>query len=328
MNTLGRRKFVWGSSAALAASMLPGRAVLAQLGASHLPTSIVVPFSAAGPTDFIARLFAEALAQELNATVIVENRAGASGIVGTQYVINSVPNGLTMVHTTAAMQAVNPLMYPDLSFNPANDLTPVGITGSLANVLVVHPSSGVKTIEELVSKGKKTELTYATFGPGTSPHIYGELLCKLTGVKAIPVAYKGSGDTRADMLAGRIDFMFDSMTTAVATVKAGQLLGLAISSSERSALLADVPTLKEKGYGDLNLNFWFALQVPSKTPADIVERLRTAVERAAQNPDYRKGITERGVDPFTVKADQVEGFVRQEAEIWHDAIVQLDIKPA
>lgn len=321
-----RRKFLLSSASALAAAVVPGQAVMAQLTGNPSTMRIVVPFSAAGPTDFIARLFAQALSEELKATVVVENKPGASGNIGTQYVVDAPADGTLLVHTTAAMQAVNPILYPGQRFSPAKDLIPIGITGSLANVLVVHPESGVKTIEDLVEKGKKTELTFATFGPGTSPHIYGELLRGLTGIKAIPIAYKGSGNAKADMLAGRIDFMFDSMTTAVTTIESGHLLGLAITSQERSALLPDVPTLKEKGYGRLNLNFWFVLQVSSKTSPEIVQRLRTAVARAAQNPAYRKGVAERGVDTFTVPADQVEQFVHEDTEVWRNAVLEMGIK--
>jgi len=321
-----RRKFLLSSASALVAAAMPGQAVMAQLTGNPSTMRIVVPFSAAGPTDFIARLFAQALSEELKATVVVENKPGASGNIGTQYVVDAPADGTLLVHTTAAMQAVNPILYPDQRFNPAKDLIPIGITGSLANVLVVHPDSGVKTIEDLVEKGKKTELTFATFGPGTSPHIYGEVLRGLTGIKAIPIAYKGSGNAKADMLAGRIDFMFDSMTTAVTTIESGHLRGLAITSQERSALLPDVPTLKEKGYGRLNLNFWFVLQVSAKTSPDVVQRLRTAVARAAQNPAYRKGVAERGVDTFTVPADQVEQFVREDTAVWRNAVLDMGIK--
>lgn len=326
MHFLKRRSLIMAALAASAAIGMPYKAALAQLAGNQQPMRIVVPFSAAGPTDFIARLFAQTLAEELKTAVVVENKAGASGNIGTQFVVDAPAEGTMLVHTTAAMQAVNPILYPTQRFDPARDLVPIGITGSLANVLVVHPDSGVKSIEDLVKKGKTQELTYATFGPGTSPHIYGELLRKLTGIKAIPIAYKGSGNAKADMLAGRIDFMFDSMTTAVTTVEGGQLLGLAITSQERSALLPNVPTLKEKGFGKSNLNFWFVLQASAKTPPEIVQRLRLAVAKAAQDPAYRKGVAERGVDPFTVPADQVERFVREDTEVWRKAVLEMGIK--
>jgi len=326
MQMLNRRTFIAGAIVASAAIALPYEAAMAQLTGEQSTMRLIVPFSAAGPTDFIARLFAQALSDELKTTVVVENKAGASGNIGTQFVVDGPGDGTMLVHTTAAMQAVNPILYPTQRFDPAKDLIPIGITGSLANVLVVHPESGVKTIEDLIKKGKEKELTYATFGPGTSPHIYGELLRGLTGIKAIPIAYKGSGNAKADMLAGRIDFMFDSMTTAVTTVEGGQLLGLAITSQERSALLPNVPTLKEKGYGKSNLNFWFVLQASAKTPPQTVQRLRAAVAKAAQNPAYRKGVAERGVDTFTVPAADVERFVREDTEVWRKAVLEMGIK--
>ncbi|WP_459616116.1 Bug family tripartite tricarboxylate transporter substrate binding protein [Bordetella sp. 2513F-2] len=327
MNCMNRRQFVGAAVAALTAGMTaPGRA-LAQLGSNPQPARIVVPFSAAGPTDFIARQFGQVLARELGVPVVVENKAGASGNIGTQYVVDSAPDGATLVHMTAAMQAINPIMYPEARFDPETDLIPIGITGSLANVLVVHPDSGMKTIEDLVAKGKKSELTFATFGPGTSPHIYGSLLRKLTGIKAMPIAYKGSGNAKADMLAGRIDFMFDSMTTAVGTVTGGQLRGLAITSAQRSALLPDVPTLEEKGYGGTNLNFWFVLQAPAQTPPDVVQRLRELVERAARDPGYQKGVAERGVDNLVVPADKVADFVREDTRVWREAAREMGIRP-
>ncbi|HRN66246.1 MAG TPA: tripartite tricarboxylate transporter substrate binding protein, partial [Alicycliphilus sp.] len=164
-------------AAALAAA-LPLQA-MAQSGAGKI-TTLVVPFAAGGPTDFMARLLAQPLGRELGTQVIIENRPGASGNIGTKQVMTTKPDGLTLVHTTIAMQAINPLMYPDQDFNPARDLVPVGITGALPNVLVVHPSSGIKTLAELVAKGKakNAQLNFATFGPGSSPHFYGTLFQK------------------------------------------------------------------------------------------------------------------------------------------------------
>ena len=224
-------------AAGMAAAALSGPA-LADTWPSK-PITLVVPFSAGGPTDFIARLVAEPLARELGQQVIVQNKPGASGNVGYQSVLNGPADGYTLMHNTVAMQAINPLMYPDQDFNPARDLVPVGITGALPNVLVVHPSSGIKTLAELVAKGKamNAQLNFATFGPGSSPHFYGTLFQKATQVAAEPIAYKGSGDAAKDMLAGRIDYMFDSMTTAIANVKAEKLVALAITSPQRSPLL-------------------------------------------------------------------------------------------
>jgi len=312
--------------AAVLAAILPLQAV-AQSGAGKIST-LVVPFAAGGPTDFMARLLAQPLGRELGTQVIVDNRPGASGNIGTKQVMASKPDGLTLVHTTIAMQAVNPLMYPDQDFNPARDLVPVGITGALPNVLVVHPSSGIKTLAELVAKGrqKNAQLNFATFGPGSSPHFYGTLFQKTTQVGAEPIAYKGSGDAAKDMLAGRIDYMFDSMTTAIANVKAEKLVALAITSPQRSPLLPDVPTLKELGYGTADVNFWLMLQVPAKTPPEIVKVLRQAVSKAVQDTEYQQNVAARGVDNLYVAPEQLDAFVASETRKWRDAALSIGIK--
>lgn len=312
--------------AAVLAATLPLQAV-AQSGAGKIST-LVVPFAAGGPTDFMARLLAQPLGRELGTQVIIDNRPGASGNIGTKQVMASKPDGLTLVHTTIAMQAVNPLMYPDQDFNPARDLVPVGVTGALPNVLVVHPSSGIKTLAELVAKGrqKNAQLNFATFGPGSSPHFYGTLFQKTTQVGAEPIAYKGSGDAAKDMLAGRIDYMFDSMTTAIANVKAEKLVALAITSPQRSPLLPDVPTLKELGYGTADVNFWLMLQVPAKTPPEIVKSLRQAVSKAVQDPEYRQNVAARGVDNLYVAPEQLDAFVASETRKWRDTALSIGIK--
>jgi tripartite-type tricarboxylate transporter receptor subunit TctC len=311
----------------LSAALLSASSLAQGLGSKTM--RIVVPFSAGGPTDFIARQLAQPLSRELGMSVIVENRPGASGNIGTRYVVDAEPDGMTLVHTTAAMQAVNPLMYPDAPFHPSRDLVPVGITGALPNVLVVHPDSGIKTLDDLVKRGKGSNeaLDFATFGPGSSPHFYGSLLRQATGISAIPVAYKGSAHAITDVLAGHVDFLFDSMTTSISHIQGGKLVGLAITSSQRSPLLPDVPTLKEAGYGDLDMTFWFALQAPAKTPADVVERLRHAIDKAVQDPEYRQGIAARGAENFYVKPAELEAFIKSDTQNWTQAAHTIGIKP-
>ena len=318
-----RRSLLLATAAAMAAPPLFAQS----FGARSL--RIVVPFSAAGPTDFIARLFAQEFTKEIGMPVVIENKPGASGNIGTQHVVDSEADGLTLVHTTAAMQAVNPLMYPTMKYDPARDLIPVGMTASMPNVLVVHPNSGVKTIDDLIRKGKQpgAQLTFATFGPGSSPHIYGSVLRKATGISAIPVPYKGSGNAINDVLAGNIDFIFDSMTTSVSHIRSGKLIGLAITSSERSALLPNVPTLKETGHGNFDLKFWFTMQVHAKTPADVVARLRNACARAVKEKAYMEGLLSRGAEPFYVEPSQLESFIKKDTENWKMAAQSIGIKP-
>lgn len=296
---------------------------------SNTVVRFVVPFPAGGPTDFIARLFAEPLGKELGQKIVIENKPGASGNIGTKYVADSKPDGLTLVHTTAAMQAVNPIVYPDAGFNPNEDLIPVGITGALPNVLVVHPKDKIETFEQLVQKGKEQgqSLSYATFGPGSSPDFYGSLFTKATDISAVPIAYKGSGQAITDMLGGRIDFMFDSMTTSVPHIKDNKLVGLAITASERSPLLPTIPTLKELGYDEVDMTFWFVVQVPKGTDPETVKKLRAAMFAAAQDPEYLASVKARGVVPLHVKPEELESFVQEQTKKWTDAAKSIGIKP-
>lgn len=167
----------------------------------------------------------------------------------------------------------------------------------------------------------------ATFGPGSSPHFYGTLFQKATQVAAEPIAYKGSGDAAKDMLAGRIDYMFDSMTTAIANVKAEKLVALAITSPQRSPLLPDVPTLKELGYGAADVNFWLTLQVPAKTPTEMVAALRQAVSKAVQDPEYKHNVAARGVENLYVAPERLDAFFVSETKKWRDTALSIGIKP-
>lgn len=169
-------------------------------------------------------------------------------------------------------------------------------------------------------------MNFATFGPGSSPHFYGTLFEKATQVAAEPIAYKGSGDAAKDMLAGRIDFMFDSMTSAIANVKAEKLVALAITSPQRSSLLPDVPTLKELGYGAADVNFWLMLQVPAKTPPEIVTAMRQAVSRAVQDTEYKQSVAARGVDNLYVAPEKLDAFVASETKKWRDTALTIGIK--
>lgn len=294
------------------------------------PVRIVVPFAAGGPTDFIARLLATALSKELGQPVVIDNRPGASGNIGAQHVLDSGNDGYTLLHNTVAMQAVNPLMYPHARFLPSRDFVPIATTGSMPNVLVVHPDKlKVKTLADLVQLGKAKPgaLTYATFGAGSSPHIYGSLLQKKAGFEAVAVPYKGSSPALTDVMAGQVDFVFDSFTTCIGQIQGGKLKPLAITSAQRSPMLPDVPTLKEAGYPGADLKFWFSLQAPAQTPKAVVDRLRTAAAKAVNDPEYVAALRNRGAEPMPTRPDQLANIVRSDAERWTNIARGLGIQP-
>jgi len=319
-----RRTFLAGAGAALLTPPL-----LADQWPAR-PIRLVVPFAAGGPGDFVARLIAIPLAHRLGQAVVVENKPGAGGNLGTQSVLDANADGYTILLNTVGMHAVNPLMFPDLRFQPQRDLVAIGVVATVPNVLVVHPTKlGVRSLADLVRLGRQrpNNLSYATFGAGSSPHIYGALLQKAAGFTAVTVPYKGSAPASSDVMAGNVDFLFDSMTTCIGQIQGGKLKGLAITSAARAPLLPDVPTLVEAGYPSLDLKFWLSLQASAKTPPAIVEALRQAVAQCTRDADYGKALVARGAEPFHLAPTEVQAYVNRDAARWTALARSIDIKP-
>lgn len=319
-----RRSLMLGA----AVSML-ARPVLAA-GWPTRPIKLVVPFAAGGPTDFIARLLATPLSRELGQPVVIDNRPGASGNLGAQNVLDADADGYTLLHNTVGMHAVNPLMYPSARFQPLRDFKPIATTAAMPNVLVVHPDKlPVRSVADLVRIGKSRAdgLTYATFGAGTSPHIYAALLQKAAGFSAMAIPYKGSSPALTDVMAGQVDFVFDSFTTCIGQIQGGKLRALAITASGRSPMLPDVPTLKEAGYPGVDMKFWFSLQAPAHTPKAVIDRLRAAAAKAVADPDYIAALRARGAEPMPTRSSELDAFVQRDAERWTSVARGLGIKP-
>ena len=292
------------------------------------PITIVVPFAAGGPTDFIARLLAEPLSKELGQPVIISNRAGASGTIGVQSVKDSAPDGYTLVHTTIAAQALNPILYPDWKVNPQKDFAVVGTTATLPNVLVVSPKLGVSTMAELVQlgKSKKDGLTYATFGVGTSPHILGMLFQKASDIKSVAIPYKGSAPALVDVMAGQVDFSFDNITTSAPQVQAGKIKALAIAAPNRSKMLPDVPTLAELGYAGFDLSFGFSLSAPLGIPAETLSTLQNAFQNVSRSAVYAQSLQERGAEPLLVNKQDLPAFIATADARWARVADELNLK--
>jgi len=319
-----RRTFLMGATSALFA-----RPLFANIWPER-PLRLIVPFAAGGPGDFAARLIAIPLGRRLGQPVIVENKPGAGGNIGTQAVLDANADGYALLLNTVGMHAVNPLLYPELRFKPQRDLVTIGVIATVPNVLVVHPTKlGVKDLADLVRLGRqrRDNLTYATYGSGSSPHIYGALLLKAAGLSAVAVPYKGSAPASTDVMGGNVDFLFDSMTTCIGQIQGGKLKGLAITSAQRSSLLPDVPTLREAGYPALDLKFWLSLQASAKTPAPIVEALRQAVAQSTQDPAYGSALTARGAEPFHIAPADVQAYVNRDTERWTALARSIDIRP-
>ena len=322
---ISRRTLVAGGAAAVLA---PHFASASTFPAASL--KIVVPYAAGGPTDFIIRLLADPLAANLGQAVVIENRAGAAGNIGAVAVAQGPADGYTLLHSTVAMLGVNPILYPTNNYNPLNDLQTIATTASLPNVLVVNPQyTDARSVAELVdvARRRKGGLTYATFGSGSSPHILGALFQKLTGIEAVPVPFRGSAPALTEVVGGRVDMLFDSITTSAEQIKSGTIRGLAVSSSKRVSELPDVPTMQEVGFSGFDLNFWFSVQVPAATPAAVVERLQTAFEQTTSQQSFADALAQRGAERLIVPKEQLRDFVVRESAQWTRVAQDIGLKP-
>ena len=252
------------------------------------PIRLIVAYPAGGPNDLSARTFGQKVADLLGQPVIVENRAGAAGNIGSQFVARSPADGYTLLNGASAL-TIAPALSRNLGYDVAKDFAPVGLTAISSFVLTVHPSVPVTSIRELLALARKRPggLNYASSGVGAPPHLAGELLKTMAGVDILHVPYKGVGQSIGDLVGGQVDMMFTSPPNAVPHVKQGRLRALAVSTARRSALLPEVPTIAESGLKGFDIGTWFGWLAPAGTPPEIVNRLNGALAAAEKMPDLR-----------------------------------------
>lgn len=280
----------------LAACLLPFVA-LAQGNYPDRPIKLVVPFAPGGVTDTSGRLIAEALSRRLGQTVFVENKAGASGNIGTQGVVNAAPDGYTLVLGFDGTLVINPHVFSPFPFDPQKDLAPVGKIGDATLILVAHPSLPVKNLQELIAYSKKEAkgVSYGTSGVGGTPHIAGELLNQQTGSNLVHVPYKGGGQAMSDALGGNIPLVYTAVAGAHQYVKTGKLNAIAVSSAKRSSSLPDVPTFIESGVAGFEVSSWVGILAPAQTPPAIVARLNRELNGVLASPEIVEKLATLGI---------------------------------
>jgi tripartite-type tricarboxylate transporter receptor subunit TctC len=292
------------------------------------PVRLVVPSSPGGTSDILGRLVAHKLGEALGQQVVVENRPGASSVIGADFVAKSAPDGYTVLISPAAL-AINPYMYAKMPFDARRDLAPVTLLVQTGNLLSAHPSLPVRSVKELIALAKRVpgKLACASPGLGGSPHMAAELLRLTAGIDFLVVSYKGSGPGTIALLSGEVSFMFSTPPSAIPFVKAGRLRALGVTTRARMPGLPDVPTVAEAGLADYEAVQWFGLLVPAGTPQPIIVRLYREAQNAIRAPDVKERLVSEGLDPVGNRPDEFAAYIQAELLKWGKVIRAAGIKP-
>jgi tripartite-type tricarboxylate transporter receptor subunit TctC len=316
-------------AALAAAATLGAAAAFAQTSAYPVkPVRIVVPFSAGGPADLTTRNMAPRLTELLGQSIVVDNRAGATGIIGADLVAKSPPDGYTLLMATASVVAINMVTYSKLPYDTLRDLQPLTPVMTTSTILVVHPSMPARSLKELVAlaKAKPGQIAMASAGNGGTLHLALEMLMKEAAVKMTHVPYKGAAPAVVDVIAGQINGMFVDLPVISPYVKSGKVRALAMASTQRSMYFPDVPTTKEAGYPNVELQNYYCLLLPAKTPREIVGKLHDAVVKTLDTPAVREKLTGFGADPLTMTPDEFTRFLRADIEKWGKVVKAAGVK--
>jgi len=310
MTTSNRRRFIKLSAAALSA---PALARMARADTWPAQTiHAIVPFTAGSTVDIIGRIVADPLASQLGQTIVVENRGGAGGTIGSAAVAKAAPDGYTLLINAAAHTAAA-AAYPSISYDPAKDFAGVAIFGIVPNVMLISPSKGIRTVQELVARAKETgNMTYASAGVGSATHWAAERFRLSAGFKATHVPFRGGPEALTEVMTGRVDFFCGGVSSGLPFIKDGKLLALAVSTRKRTPALPDVPTTTEAGYPDSDYTFWNGLLAPARTPRPIIDRLHAEVQKALALASVQEKFAPQGVEPMPVSPAEFDAMIAKE----------------
>jgi len=306
-----------------------GASALAQTADNYPNRSItmVVAFPAAGTTDILARLIGQKLTEKFKQTVVVENRPGAGGNIGTAYVAKAPPDGYTIMMGTIGTQSINPSLYKKMPYDAAKDFVPITRAAMVPNLLVVNKDAPYNTLAEMMAFGKANpgKLTYGSSGNGTTLHLSGELFNLMSGSKITHIPYKGSTPAVADLLGGQISMIFDNMPSVIQQVKSGRLKALAVTSAQRNPQLPEIPTIQELGVAGYEVWSWFGLLAPAATPKPIVDKLNASIVDIIKQPDVQAKIIELGAVPVPETSAEFGAFIAAETLKWAKVIKEANI---
>ena len=292
------------------------------------PIRLVCPFPPGGAVDIASRVVAQALTLQLGQPVTVDNRPGAGGNIGAEIVAKSPADGYTLLMATSNILAINPVLYSKLAFDPLKDFAPVSTIVSIANVLVLHPSVPANSVPEMIALAREQpgKLTYGSSGNGTSMHLAGELFKSMAGVDLVHVPYKGAAASMVDLLAGRVNMVFDSVPSALPNIKAGKLRALAVTGAKHSQFLPELPTIAEAALPGYETAIWFGIVAPAGTPPEIVARLNGELVKAAASAEFRERMARNGFEVVSSTPEQMADSVRSEAAKWGKVVKTLGMR--
>ncbi len=292
------------------------------------PVRLIVPSSAGGGTDIVARILSPDLSKRLGQQVVIENRAGAGTMIGIEAAARSAPDGYTLLMGLSTL-AINSALYKKVPYDPVRDFAPITQAVSSASIIVVHPSVPVKTVKELIAfaRARQGQLNYASAGVGTYPHMTMELFLSMAQLKMEHIPYKGTGPAMIDMIAGQVSTMAATILTGMPHIRSGRLRPLGISSATRSPIVPEIPTVAEAGLPGFESVQWYGMLAPARTPKDIITRLHAEMTRVLQQPDIKERFASDGADPVGNTPEEFARYIQSELIKWAKVAREAGIKP-
>lgn len=293
------------------------------------PITIIVPFTSGGTTDLLARLIGQKLSERWKVPVVIENKPGAGGNIGSAQVARGEPDGYTLVMGTIGTHAINASMYANMRYDAAEDFSPITRAAMVPNVLVVNANAPFNSVKEMIAYAKANpgKLTFGSSGHGTTLQMSGELLKMIEKIDMVHIPYKGSAPAIADLLGNQITMIFDNVPSALPHIKSGKLKPLAVTSAQRVPQLPDVPTMMESGVPNYDVVSWFGLLAPAKTPGPIIEKLNKNIVDILKSPDVDQQIKDLGAIPTPESPSQFGSFIRAELDKWNKVVKGAQLKP-
>ena len=287
------------------------------------PIRLIVPFAAGGTSDILARIIGQSMSQSLGQPIIIENRPGAGGNIGSDIVAKSPPDGYTLILASVGTHAINPSLYSDMPYDPVKDFSPITLIANVPTVLVVNPSLRVHSMRELIAYARANpgKLNFASAGTGTTQQLAGEMLKKMTGIDMVHIPYKGGAPAVTALLSGEVSLMFPNIPVVHAYITSGKLRPLAVASEHRSPIMPNVPTVDEAtGLHNFDVSTWFGVLASAGTPHDIIVRLHEAIVKAVDAPDVRAKFAIQGAEPETDTPAQFGAYIRNEVARWSKVV--------